>query len=541
MTAADQATNTGTDRLGASTPGQEKGSSVAFRPLLAELEEKAAEEWLEAGQALALKGDFTGASVVLQAGVARHGEYEEMHLALAGVRWQLRDHVGAQALLEGILAREPEHIAAAFTLARLYIEQCRGEAAQRVLLHVFRCSPQPPDMLHRAARMLADCGRKQGAVSLCEAAIAIGSGDPFVRTYLAALLSQLGEYERSRSHYLFALDHDPKTLDFGAAYGLASIKRYNNPDDVDLARFRALLARPDLSQGARASVLFALGKSCDDLGDYAYAASFFREANGLIDHRSWSRKTWRRMIEARLANTPLPQRTPAATECIPVFIVGAPRSGTTLVAELLGRSPEVCNRGELDWLPHFADEMTRSGNPDLAQLDRIAVFYLAELRQGESDLRWFVDKQPLNFLHVDLIRALFPQARIIHCRRSQRDTALSIWSQHFGSVEYRFAYDFADIDAVLNGCRRLMARARHDPRLLEVRYEDLVRNPQAVIGDLAAALGLAPFDSGMPNAARSAIGTASVWQARQPVYTRAVGRWRGYAQFVPELLRFADE
>jgi LPS sulfotransferase NodH len=86
----------------------------------------------------------------------------------------------------------------------------------------------------------------------------------------------------------------------------------------------------------------------------------------------------------------------------------------------------------------------------------------------------------------------------------------------------------------------LLAKAHHDPRLLEVRYEELVRDPQTVVGALAAALGLAPFDCGVPNAARRAIGTASVWQARQPVYTRAIGRWRGYAEFVPELLRFAD-
>jgi LPS sulfotransferase NodH len=200
----------------------------------------------------------------------------------------------------------------------------------------------------------------------------------------------------------------------------------------------------------------------------------------------------------------------------------------------------VCNRGELDWLPHYAGEMVRAGKADAALLERIATAYLARLQQGETAVRWFVDKQPLNFLHVDLIRVLFPQARIIHCRRSQRDTALSIWSQHFDSSEYRFAYDFADIAAVLNGCARLMAKAQRDPGLLEVRYEALARDPQAVVDGLAAALGLAPFDCGVPNVARSAIGTASVWQARQPVYTRAIGRWRGYAEFVPELLRFAD-
>ncbi|HEY9511776.1 MAG TPA: sulfotransferase [Rhodanobacter sp.] len=517
-----------------------EGGTVTVPQLLAELAAKPAEAWLESGRRLAMDHDMAGASAVLQAALARHGDDSELRLALAGVRWQMHDHVGARELLETLLAYQPDHIAAVFTLARLHIEQGRVQAAEAVFCDLFGRFRQPPDLVLRAARMLAAGGRKQGAAELCEVAIAVGSGDPSLRVYVAALQSQLGDFARARSHYVFALEHDLRTLDAGAAYGLASIRRYVDPADPDLARFKALLERPELTPGARASVLFALGKACDDLGDYARAAAHLREANGLIDHRNWSRKHWNRMVEARLGGTPLPQRTPAATECIPIFVVGAPRSGTTLVAELLGRSPEVCNRGELDWLPHYAGQLARAGRPDPALLDRLAAAYLARLQQGEARVHWFVDKQPLNFLHVDLIYALFPQARIVYCRRSHRDTALSIWSQHFDATEYRFAYDFGDISAVLSGCERLLAKAHHDPRLLEVRYEELVRDPQTVVGALAAALGLAPFDCGVPNAARRAIGTASVWQARQPVYTRAIGRWRGYAEFVPELLRFAD-
>ncbi len=514
---------------------------MTVQTLLMELADRPVDQWLEAGRKLALSQDLAGASVVLQAALGRHAGDSELSLALAGVRWQMRDHAGAQVLLEDLLARQPEHAAAAFTLARLHIERGCMQAAATVLGALFERSSQPPDLVLRAAKMLAGGGCKQGAADLCEAALTAGSDAPLLRVYVAALQSQLGDFERARGHYVSALEHDSKALDFGAAYGLASIKRYSDPTDSDLVRFKALLQRSELSPPAQASVLFALGKASDDLGDYACAAAYLREANGLVDHRSWSRKNWRRMIEARLAGTHLPQRKPTAAECTPVFIVGPPRSGTTLVAELLGRSPEVCNRGELDWLPHFAEQVARCARPDLELLESIATAYLARLQQGEAHLRWFVDKQPLNFLHVDLILALFPQARIVYCRRGARDTALSIWSQHFDSTEYRFAYDFTDIAAVLNGCKRLMAKAARDSRLVEVRYEELARNPAAVIGALAIALDLPPFDCGAPNPTRSVIGTASVWQARQPVYTRAIGRWRGYAQFVPELLRFADD
>ncbi len=540
MTAADTHDLPGSPRAASGAPSGVEAEPARVRARLAQLAGKPAAAWLEAGRELALEQDFEAAAAVLQAALARHGDDGEFLLALAGVRWQMNDPAAAQALLETLLAQQPDHAAASFTLARLQLEQGGVDAAEQVFRDLFGRYRQGADLVLRAARMLADAGRKPAAADLCEAAIAAGSGDPFVHLYVAALLGQLGEFERSRGHYLFALEHDPRTIDAGAAYGLASIHRYGDPAHPDLALFRALLEWPGLAPAARASVLFALGKAHDDLGDYARAAAWLREANGLVDHRSWSRKQWRRLVEARLAAAPLPQRTPAASECVPIFVVGAPRSGTTLVAELLGRSAEACNRGELDWLPHLAEEVARAPRVDLGLLDRIAAEYLDRLRQGEAGVRWFIDKQPLNFLHVDLIAALFPQARIVHCRRNARDTALSIWSQHFESTEYRFAYDFADIAAVLNGCERLMAKARGEGRVIDVHYEELAQAPEETIDRLAAALGLAPFDAAAPKAVRGAIGTASVWQARQPVYTRAIGRWRGYAPFVPELLRFAE-
>ncbi|HEX7371153.1 MAG TPA: sulfotransferase [Rhodanobacteraceae bacterium] len=486
-----------------------------------------------------LRRNLASAAGVLGAACEQFPDNDELCLALAGVYWQLRERVRADALLEALLAREPGHVAAALTLARLRIELGNGGGAEAVLQRAFEYV-QPPDLVLHAARLLAGAGRKRGAANLCEAAIAAGSDDPFLRVYVAALHGQLGAFERARAHYVHALESDLQTVDAGAAYGLASIKRYADPADPDLSRFNALLERPGLAPAARASVLFALGKAHDDLGAYAMAAAELRSANGLVDHHGWTRKHWRRMVSAKLAAGPLPSRTPEADECIPVFIVGAPRSGTTLVAELLGRSPQVRNRGELDALPDYADELANMGDPDSASRERVAGAYLAQLQQGAAGARWYVDKQPLNCLHIGLIRALFPQARIVCCRRSPRDTALSIWSQHFASPDYRFAYDLADIAAVLDGCERLLDKARADGPVLDVRYEDLARDPNAVVGDLAARLGLEPFDCGVPAADNNAIGTASVWQARQPVYTRSIGRWRHYAAFVPELLRFAD-
>lgn len=507
------------------------------------LDEQPLERWLEAGRARVLAGDAAGAAAILETAIGRFPFDAETWLAAAGVRSQRGDRIGAETLLRELLRRSPGHAAAAFALARLLAEQDDWQAAEAVLVEAFVPFPPPSDLALRAAKMLADWGRKSAAVEIAEAAIAAGADDALLHLYVAALLGQLGDFERSRRRYLYALERDPRTLAFGAAYGLASITRYADRGHPDLARFRDLLAHPGNDARVRASLLFALGKIHDDLGDYAQAAALLRDANALVDRQDWSRRNWRRLVDVRLGARPLPARTPPEGECVPVFVVGAPRSGTTLAAELLGRSPLVRNRGELDWLPHYAGQVAAAAKPDRDLLDRIAASYLARLRQEDRAGRWFIDKQPLNFLHVDLIRALFPQAAIVHCRRNSRDTALSLWSQHFGSTEYRFAYDFDDIATVLQGCSRLMAKAARAPgaRVFELCYEDLAREPQAVVDRLAGWLGLPAFDCSAAGDRRDAIGTASLWQARQPVYTRSVGRWRAYAEFVPELLGFADD
>jgi len=523
----------------------ETSPTDSLQNLLAGLAGKPAEAWLEQGRALASRGNLEAAEIVLRAAVQAHPTDAEVSLALAGVRWQARDHVGAQAVLQDLIARQPEHVAASFTLARVYAEQGRTQAAAMVVQALFGRFRQPAELIVQAGGMLAEWGCKEIAADICEREIAAGSTDPGLHVYAGMLQMQLGNFETSRSRYRAALDSDPATLKWGAAYGIASAGRYDDPQHPDRERFERLLEQPGLVDSARVSLLFALGKISDDLGEYAAAAGYFRQANAIqTSVTTWPRKNWRRLVEARLNATPLPPRTPADGECIPIFIVGAPRSGTTLVAELLARSAQVCNRGELEWLPRVAEQVARSGKPSQAMLDKAAEKYLAQLRRDDSDALWFVDKQPLNFMHVDLIRALFPQARIIHCRRNSRDTALSIWIQHFGASEYRFAYDFADIAALMQGCTRLMADARRKTAMpiLEVRYEELVGAPDAVINDLASSLGLPAFSIEPKSAAApSVIGTASVWQARQPVYTRSVGRWQSYAAFVLELLQFPDD
>lgn len=500
--------------------------------------------WLERGRGLLLRGDGMGALAVFAQACDAHPDSVDLACALAGLQWQAKQPAEAEARLRLVLVRHPGSAAATFLLAKILREQWRMLAVETAVRAWSIANEASVAERIQAIELLDDCGRKQAASDIAEQAIMQGSGDARLHAYAGMLATQLGDFDRARERYLFALANDPRALEWQSAYGLASSKRYTSRDDPDFELLRGFLQRPGLDGSARASVLFALGKASDDVGDIESAATALRAANALAGAAAdFSAKQWRRMISARLEAKPLPGLNIARDDCVPVFIVGMPRSGTTLVAEWLARHPQTCNRGELDGIAQLAHELARTPKAGYGALVHAAHAYVQQVRQDDTAARWFIDKQPLNFLHVDLIATLFPNARIVHCERGARDTALSIWMQYFAGRAQDFSYDFHDIAAAMHGCDRLMALAhrRYPDRVRSIRYESFVADPAMHARGLAEWIGLPPRDDAVTAEQRRVISTSSAWQARQPVHTRSVGRWRAYAPHLPELMQFADD
>ena len=542
--AAPQASDTSRLSLAAYDQGLAQGTMRSARHALLDALSKAPEqEWLECGRALVLRADLETAFEIFSKGAACHPDSGDLCLGLAGLCWQMQRHAQAEALLRDWLSRHPDHVAATFLLVRLLREQGRMHAGAEAMQMLFAHGQHDADTLIQAVEMLDGYGRPQDAASICESAIAAGSRDPRVHAYAGMLGIQLGQFEHVREHYDFALAHDPEAIEWNIPIGLSSLQCYRDASHPDFTLFRDVLSRTELSDKARTTTLFALGKAYDDIADYAQAARCLREANVRANAASsWSRKQWRRAVEARLAAPTSAITLPAPTDWTPVFIVGVPRSGTTLLAELIAQHPLICNRGELGWLQTLARRLSLVPPSRREPYEEAAALYAAQLRQDDSHAHWFIDKQPLNLLHVDLIMALWPNARILHCQRDARDTALSLWSQSFRDQAHDYAYDFADIAAVIQGCRRLIAHwcKRYPASIRSVRYESLVSAPDDEVAAVAGWLGL-PAENGSCRAAEShAISTASAWQARQPVHTGSIGRWRDYAPYLPELLRIPE-
>lgn len=512
--------------------------------------QRAAHEWLAIAQTQLAVGDAAAAQRTLTQALLEHPDVFDLRRAQAGALRQIGRDSEAESLLRGLLDADPGDVASAFALADLLKEQGRTAAAASMLRACFAQASNCRDaeLAIRIIELLDDCDRKADAAAIAATAIEWNPDEPRLHAYAGMLQIQLGSFQQAREHYLFALERDPRAWEWHAAIGLAAAQRYPSSTHADLALLRGGLHRDGLSEKAHAELHFSLGKAHDDIGDYEQATRHFREGNA-IAHRltKWSRKAWRRAVEARLAS-PVNMRhagpTPGFT---PVFIVGMPRSGTTLLAQLLSRNPGICNRGELPWIARLAGLPALAGQPDSATLQDAAAIYARRSRQDDAGgARWFIDKQPLNFRYVDLILALFPDARIVYCTRCPRDTALSLWMQCFLEDVQGYAYDFGDIALVMRDCARLMThwRERWPGSIRVVRYEDLVGNAQGTIDSLARWIGYSclPPQAPAPVApvSTSTISTASLWQARQPINSRSIGRWKHYIGCLPELSQFPD-
>ena len=440
----------------------------------------------------------------------------------------------------------------AFALASGLRENGRLDAATTVMMALGSRHPADPDITFDCAQFIRQCGRHEQAATLCKQQLRIGSASPRLLALAGNLAQELGRFEEARGHYMAALRAGVNLNQWFVLQSLANTQRYVDANHADFALFEANLRHPALTPRARASILFALGKACDDVGDRARAVKLLREANSLARRTvTWSGDAWAQFVAMQLRRPIAAPSPDIEGNGIPVFVVGMVRSGTTLVADRLGRDSAVCNRGELPFIGYLAEQLIKQGCAgDPAALAEARKIYLAHLQQDDAPAGWYVDKHPLNFRYLGQIAALFPQARVIHCRRNQRDNALSIWSQLFAHPDNDYAYDFDDIAAFGEGRDRLMEHWKHRLALPihTIDYEQMVEQPARTLDGARAFLGLpvqAPSTQGEVADARDRSGypiaSASMWQARQPVYQSSVARWKSYAALVPELAsKFAD-
>jgi tetratricopeptide (TPR) repeat protein len=393
-----------------------------------------------------------------------------------------------------------------------------------------------------AARALLTEDRDAEAEQVLRQTLALDPGNAMAHDLLGNLLSEAGRFDEAQDCFARAIALAP--LLAGSYYDLVRCRPVISADDGLMERMTEALITPGLDVAQRIRIRLALGKAADDLGDYAVAMQHFDAADALRRSLASFDSTVFDLQIDRLIERCTPDLTALAptlgsNDATPILIVGMPRSGTTLVEQIVSSHPEVAAAGELNfWNERGAAWHLAGVGPDAGSLGQAAADYLDVVRAIDPTAARVTDKMPFNFLWAGLIHLAFPRATFIHCRRVAIDTALSIHQTHF-HAGLAFPTGGAELVAYFRSYRRLTDHWRRvlpADRFLEIDYEDLTRAPEPVIRRIVAACGLAWDDACLrPERNPRAVRTPSKWQTRQPIYRASVERWRRYQAWLGPL------
>jgi len=463
----------------------------------------------------------------------------------------------APAALEHLRAAvrlDPTACEARSNLGKILMD--RGELKE-ALVHcqeAVRLRPDLPAARILLGNVLLMLGRLAEAEFCFNEAIRIRPDLAAAHASLAGVLEQLGDFEQTLESLREALRHDPRHA--GALARLAT-RLHDKLPDAERTAIEGLLADPGLPPDRRWPLLFGLGHVLDARGEFDRAAGLAAEANALQladlrrRGRGYDPGGFKAFVD-QLLTAFSPEffarvRGWGLETDRPVFVFGLPRSGTTLIEQILSSHPGVFGAGELrmarETFEALPEVTGRSGTLQecLDHLGRDHVQLLARrFLDGLSALNGsaerIVDKMPENYLYLGLIVTLFPRAKLIHCRRDPRDVALSCWMTNFGQV--RWACNPDHIASRVIEYNRVMDHWRQalPARVFDVDYEAIVANLERPARDLLAWCGLEWDPACLEfHKTRRPVQSASVAQVRRPIYISSVGRWKNYERSLAPL------
>ena len=474
-----------------------------------------------------------------------------------GMAWaEMADYREARRWFARALELDPKLTEARCLMGDIMLEAGDPEGAAETFRAVLEKEPKRVEALAGLARAKLDQGDVEGSVACYRESLRLRPEAAGLHNALGHTLSTAGDLAGAVECQRKAIQQDPNSA---AAYGDLLTTLGSQATDAELMQAEELLARPWMTDDRRAALHFGLAHAYDSRGDWARGEHHMVRANA-CKKQYWDERDlgYDPAEHSRQVDRLIEVFNPAFFERVrglgvpserPVFIVGLPRSSTTLTEQILASHPRVFGAGErpfasqaLRRLPVVLGRRTEPlaclphvDGPTLATLANWHLDQLRQLDAGRADR--IVDKLPDNYQLLGFLAALFPRARFIHCRRDVRDVALSCWITHFAKI--RWAFDLEHIAHRIREYRRIMAHWRRvlPVSLLEVDYEELIADQEGVSRRLVAWLGL-EWDERCLNFHRTErlVRTASVAQVRQPIYRRSVARWKHYETMLRPLL-----
>jgi tetratricopeptide (TPR) repeat protein len=411
-------------------------------------------------------------------------------------------------------------------------------------------NPKIAEIHYNLGNVLKDLDRLEDAVPRFQKAVDINPEHAAAWNNLGNACQALGRLDDAVDCFRKAVALKPGLSD--AYRKLANIKKFTG-QDADILAMEKAFAGPDADDAQRMHLAFGLGKAHDDQGEYYRAFEYFSTANALkrasidftIDHMDSYFDYLKRLFGKELFAA---RQGAGSSKESAIFILGMPRSGTTLIEQILASHPEIHGAGELYDLQRiiedqfgpvgdaaFADNVNQADN---ARFANSGDTYVRALRGRSETARFITDKMPNNFQLIGMIKLILPNAKIIHCRRDPLDTCLSIFKNLFTSDGYYYAYDLSELGRYYSLYRDLMEHwhGLFPGSIFDIRYEDMIADQGSHTRALIEHCGLEWDDACLAfHETDRPVYTASAAQVRQPIYDASVQSWKNYEEWLGPL------
>lgn len=533
---------------------------------LLELDPKNTDTHHHLGVALERSGQWARAEQTYLAALRESPEDFRLQNDLGSVLQRQGKMGAAEKIFRSLTLKYPQRAAGWSNLGAVLLQTQKYPEAEAALRQALAIRPQFAGAHFNLGNLLKQLGRLDSAIEHYRIAVALQPHHPDFLMNLAAALNCRGEFSEAAALCREIIRHHP--LHTLAYYTLFTFNAEQVTED-EATRLGELLEHSQLTTEERVSAYFSLGKHYDRLGQYDRAFEYYRLGN----QRARTTREFRQDRVPRLIDLIKENFTPelmerwrdhGSTSRQPIFILGMPRSGSTLVDQILTSHSQVGGAGEFEGMrmlvqtmldipfrssPDALDEFAYPRSMrhlDRSLIDRMVAEYLQRLHRVAGNTPFLTDKMPNNFLHIGLIHLLFPRATILYTRRNPLDVCLSCYFQNF-SIGNAFSFDLRDTARYYREQERLMEHwfSLLPGRIHVVDYEQLVLNQEAETHRLIEDICGLPWEPGCLDfhENRRAVHTASLWQVRQPLYRDSIDKWRHYAAHLSPLfeeLQLAD-
>ncbi len=466
--------------------------------------------------------------------------------SIGSIELRLGDPTAAIKSFQTAIKINPKSGEAWFNLGNAFVKLPDLSSAERAFLQAEKLNPELHQINNNLGNLFADKDQFDLAAKQFESAAAkTNNRNEEYLCNLAWAQSTLGQFDESKKNLQTTLEICPTHGD--ANLLLSNMQKYVAPTDQHITLMREAISSDKLDNEEKVKIHFALGKALGDVGDTDNAFDNYKNGNLIKDadlsaeHDQWV-VHGRQLLKlySKLSACPASRASKSNYRSSPIFICGLPRSGTTLIEQIIASHDDVSGCGELQALSESVFQNIKFAESDFSvqQLQNVARHYLASDRVADVKKRYFTDKMPINYRYLFLALSGLPGAKVIWCRRDRTPLYWSIYKSFFATRGNPFAYNFEKIKLEFESQQSFMklTKQHFGDQVIEIRYQDLVEHSNDTIGRMLSNLGLTN-DAKCYNfhKVNRPVRTRSFHQVRQKIYTGSDQAWRKYEKNLMEL------